>query len=84
MPTQPALVAIEHGCKPTSDAAVVELHFRLGPNASNTVCRCCFVNRPRSSSSWLRRNIPHYAVAGRVLVVFSAAASGWTSAAARA
>ena len=28
---EPALVAIEHGRKPTSDAAVVELHLRLGP-----------------------------------------------------
>ena len=42
--------------------------FLSGPNASNTTSRCALVSRPRSSSSWLRRNRPHCAVAGRGLV----------------
>ena len=34
-----------------------------GPNASNTFWRCSGVSRPRSSSSWLRRNCTHCAFA---------------------
>ena len=34
-----------------------------GPNASNTFWRCSSVSRPRSSSSWLRRNCTHCALA---------------------
>ena len=39
-----------------------------GPKAANTASRCVSVRRPRSSSSWLRRNMPHCAVAGRARV----------------
>ena len=35
-----------------------------GPNAANTSCRWSAVSRDRSTSSWLRRNVAHWAQSG--------------------
>ena len=74
---EPPAVAAEHRREPAANAAIVELHVLVGTEAlEHRLSRCSLVSRPRSSSSWLRRNRPHCAVAGRGLVAFSAFASG--------
>jgi hypothetical protein len=69
-------VAAEHRRQTPANAPPVQLHAGSGANSAKTSCRSASVSRPRSISSWLRRNVAHWPCRGRSGSSRSVAATG--------